>query len=865
MRKVRGYIGAIIILFALMGSILAGYALNVSGQSVIINDYEPVTDVSGLYDHSQERTYIEYNPASNYIGYGIITETYDNTSGTNEYRILTDSVVKYRGSDRHQLIDDVDQGAVSVGRFNILSDKFYIYQESNGLTLYRYDGPNVIASLNDDATFTVSGDDVTISMGGNSYTINDNAIILARATIETDYYMSLSNTKNNVYLNDINQVLFSGYVGKWGIIHGTTWRGMGSYTGQTETIDLFNGRSSIVTGIDVYSSIGGNSDGFQTWAIFYPKSVTTGSGLGIDYTESNRVNNYPIITDPGNVTHTDSTINLMGVSASDHWEMMTNYQLSDPSNNRIASSIFMFTEGHNTIIPPFYGNHSGIPHLTLSGSSYINDINVIYHNYRLIDIIASQNLPNTVSQVTINTNSSDIRDLEVFDIGSSDSMGYYNIDANMAFITTPDSWNTTAWVDHTIITVEGGGLRKDYAIYNINAGNVDIYRYDGVKKSTVPINDVYITFLDNTARYASAIDAYYQPDGVHIEQKSGYMDLGGRANPILNISYDIVNPESIEYMDITKGFSIDPNNITSVLWNNTYENGDIKILFRAPGINQTYSNTLTVSDNDISIEYRDNRFYISLNNGEEIDIGTWRNIILDIDLINGKLSAIPVRTFNSFVNVNTDNTNITIGDLVNAQPVNAIYWGTTTNSLLFNVYLTSVFMNTYGVVMVNPSLNITDYFTDLNNFYRLDLSDFSIYGDSITVNGVTGTVTDNIMTIGDTVLMIKNLAITYADGYASIEDNNYKIDLGPIVDNTISMTGNWYFNTDLLRGFTTQKQVYDWNWSDFILDNTQFCLIYAGLAIAGLIVARKFATLSTIDYIVLITSFIIAFSMQVIA
>ncbi len=78
MRKVTGHIGAIIILFALMGSILAGYALNVSGQSVIVNDYEMVTDVSGLYGHTQERAYIDYNPASNYIGYQIPEITYYN-------------------------------------------------------------------------------------------------------------------------------------------------------------------------------------------------------------------------------------------------------------------------------------------------------------------------------------------------------------------------------------------------------------------------------------------------------------------------------------------------------------------------------------------------------------------------------------------------------------------------------------------------------------------------------------------------------------------------------------------------------------------------------------------------------------------
>ena len=174
-------------------------------------------------------------------------------------------------------------------------------------------------------------------------------------------------------------------------------------------------------------------------------------------------------------------------------------------------------------------------------------------------------------------------------------------------------------------------------------------------------------------------------------------------------------------------------------------------------------------------------------------------------------------------------------------------------------------MDTYGAVMVNPSLDITDYFTDLNQFYKLELYNFSMYGDSITVNGVTGTVSNNQLTIGDDTLMIKDLAIKYADNHAYIEDSNITIDLGEITDTVVSMAGVWYFQTELYRGFTDQKLVYEWDWSDFILDNTQFCVFYIGLALAGLIVARKLCVITITDYAVLIASFIIALTLQVIA
>ena len=205
------------------------------------------------------------------------------------------------------------------------------------------------------------------------------------------------------------------------------------------------------------------------------------------------------------------------------------------------------------------------------------------------------------------------------------------------------------------------------------------------------------------------------------------------------------------------------------------------------------------------------------------------------------------------------------GILVGAAPTNVIMWSPTNESLTFNVYSTSVFMDTYGVVMVNPSLNITDYFPDLNNFYKLNLYNFAKYGDSITINGITGTITGNNLTINDETVALKNMSVIYADGNVTVEDSNISIDLGAITDTNISMTGAWYFQTGLYKGYTDTKTIYEWDWGDFILDNTQFVIIYMGFAFAALIVAKRFCTLSIIDYCVFIASIILALGVQVIA
>ena len=121
------------------------------------------------------------------------------------------------------------------------------------------------------------------------------------------------------------------------------------------------------------------------------------------------------------------------------------------------------------------------------------------------------------------------------------------------------------------------------------------------------------------------------------------------------------------------------------------------------------------------------------------------------------------------------------------------------------------------------------------------------------------------ITFNNETVQIKDMSITYADGHAYISDSHVTIDLGEITDNTISMAGSWYFITDLMRGSTTYKMIYEWDWQDFILDNVQFCVIYIGLALIGLLIARHYCTLTITDYAIFLVSIVIALTIQVIA
>ena len=828
MRKLTGYIGAMVIVIALMGSILAGYALNINGTTAVMNEYEKVTDVSGLYTHSQEPSYIDYNPASNYIGYNLDTDYYDNSTGTREFRKITgNSVIDYRGSDGHILIDGVDQGEISgAGRFCFISDKCYVYKESNGLTLYRYDGNSIVTSLNNNATFAITnGETITVSMGGNSYTISNNNIILVVATENTDYYCNISNVESNVYINDEKDIIFNGYSGKWGNVWDGTWRGMDTYNGQTEPIDLINNISTVEP--DIYScDLGGDSDGFYTWAIFYPKSVNNGYGIGINYTESNRVNNYLMETTytGGSTQIVTQTLNLSpGMGLTDHWGY--GGSLGQVPRMWRANSMPYDYNGTSAYI--------GMPtYTTQSTGGYTDNLRC----YDIFDIFSYYNI-SADKQITIK--SYGIAD---YTLDNGESIG----DNNFTKLTTGTFYGSPGFMDD-----------KWYCIYNPDTQLFDFYDKNDVKVGTS--STCYVSFSGNSPRYG--------PITNYAGTILGYYDFGTRPTPHIDISYitQTGGTTTYHYSDITKGYSIKENNVTNVVWNNEYNNGNIQILFRANDTIGTYHNDVIVGDNNISVDYTGGGYYITLNNGDPVNIGKWRNIILDINMINGELSAIPVRTFNSFTNVETDNTNIFIGDLINPTPANIIEWVPTTNSLMFNIYSTSVFMDTYGVVMVNPTLNITDYFTNLDNFYQLKISNIAVVGQSMTVNGITGDVTGNTITFNDETIQIKDLTITYADGHAYISDSHISIDLGEITDNNISMSGAWYFITDLMRGYTTQKMIYEWDWQDFILDNVQFCVIYIGLALIGLLIARRYCTLTITDYAIFMVSIIIALTVQVVA
>lgn len=848
MRKVTGYIGALIVVVALMGSILAGYALNINGQSVVVNEYENVTDVSGLYSHTDQKTYIDYNPASNYIGYDLTQTAYNNDATNGHYLKISNGTVKIRQSDSHIIVNGTDVGITTWG-WEFFCDDFVVL---NFRIFNTWTG--VIDAITD-IDITVSNGTTTLTVNGSTYTKTTTLNIVEWNGTDYDYYINTGygasyTGERNEYFNDVNQIASYGNKNANGIITVGNKQNDVEH-GTSSTIQLINTSNQVAPGV-YYADLNYNTSNCQPVVMWYPRVVYDASSMGINYTESNRVNNYPVIVNPSNTSTAYSTINLQNISATDYWPNGNNNNALGPG---MALNYLKEIDGNNVI----WEWYTLMPNLV----SYSYNPNVApvvdesgLHSYRLSDILNSYSMPANTRTLTIDFNSGTTKN-----ISENTHNQYYNVNLDYNFAGVIEIGQDKS--NNSFILVNDVKDQKDYIVYDVERRTATVYDYNGVAKRTDSPDNILIGFDKVSTAVYSVVGVY--STSLMVGFAPFYVDTSDRPQPTMNITALSVDPGEIDYIDITKGYSIKSSNITDVIWNNGYENGNIQLLFRSPDTVESYHNTLSISGNTIDVDYIASKFYVSLNGDDAVDIGTWRNIILDIDLENGTLNAIPVRTFNSFTNVQMDNAVIPIGELVNAAPTNTITWDDTPNSLLFNVYLTSVFMDTYGVVMADPALNITDYFTNLDNFYRLKLSKFSVIGDSITINGQTYPVSDNTVTIDSKTLQIKDVYITYADGHAYIEDSNTVIDLGEITSNIISMAGAWYFETYLEKGYTQLKQIYTWDWSDFILDNTQFCIFYIGLAVAGLIVARRFCSMSIIDYAVFIVSIVIALGVQVIA
>lgn len=354
----------------------------------------------------------------------------------------------------------------------------------------------------------------------------------------------------------------------------------------------------------------------------------------------------------------------------------------------------------------------------------------------------------------------------------------------------------------------------------------------------------------------------------------------------------VTNGQIVQNSDVnitfTANFSVPTD---AVYWSNEMYNGRIDMVYNFPSSNAAeqimkmdlYSGTVgsdlktAWTKNGYSLEIHmtyPNTAQISvtlLHNGapvpgysKDLDLGKWQNYQLTIDTSKGTIYATPVRQFNSFMDYTLYESQqkiiIDFSSAVSNSTVYTIdhYRGSTgSQPVKFSVVSTQVFLETYGTVLNNPTINVYDYFPQYDS-YRLNFYSFAIYGDSISLNGTTypvvkGQITVSYVDDGDgkhyvptgapdenvktKTMTLSNIYVTW-DGleghcYLTFVDNRFTIDMGTYThgNEIVSFGGMWYFTTFLYEPHITNvKELGDWETLP-TLDKTQICLIFAGLCI----------------------------------
>ena len=311
-------------------------------------------------------------------------------------------------------------------------------------------------------------------------------------------------------------------------------------------------------------------------------------------------------------------------------------------------------------------------------------------------------------------------------------------------------------------------------------------------------------------------------------------------------------------------------------WQNGYQNDEIYITVagQSAGSNNL---TVTAGSSSVTITKSATGTYVAdvVNADASTDtkvIGKWSAAQLHINASQGTLSITPINGTPSYTNpVEEGSTTIVWDSWYSGGDLSQLTFSSTGTSLRWGVTATTVFLNTYGAVMQDPTLDIADYFPDMTD-WRLNFYSFALVGNSITVNGVTYSVnpTDQTVTIavGDESIsgVISNISVTKYDGdlIFTFEDSGESINLGTATDTEVSFGGRWYFTTglfDVVPGFETY---YDWNLDGkWHATGGQAVVMFLGLLSIGTLIAKGLykISLKSADGLILVMASVIALIM----
>lgn len=340
-------------------------------------------------------------------------------------------------------------------------------------------------------------------------------------------------------------------------------------------------------------------------------------------------------------------------------------------------------------------------------------------------------------------------------------------------------------------------------------------------------------------------------------------------------NYTLTSGATYGYADPTSGVTFDRTEMLPATWSNGYSPKSIDFLVGynvdvggAQSLEVRFPARISYTNADVDIMWSaDKTLSIVSPLGESITLGNWLGIKIHFDYLSGVMTLTPTgRIFDYMVEptVQGDSLTYTVENYQNVIGKISVWSDSTPPKM--GVLNTTLFLNSYDVVMNNPSFDINEYWPDVQ-YYRLNFYSFALVGDSITINGVTYPIGDgqtievagktytlnNIFITTDTVDGVSHTFLTFADSRA-------KLDLGETTTSTVSFGGLWYFSSAFYEGYLDSGYEYDWNLDGgFSASNSQFMIIFIGLLVLGFVAGHVLIReqIGFLDYAIMIGSGVI--------
>ena len=838
-------LGCCVVVLALLGTVLSGFILGIDPSTRNVTSYDYVTDVTGLFDITDAPEYVTYSPSSNLVGYSPSSAiNYTQSSTVNSYRYVvqdgiedtTTSTVTYNSSYTSD-----------TGRFNA--------SEAGTSALINWNG-----TIDFGSTTTWQGVTYNASTAQESVQVGEYMGSMPMIT-------SLSRVISALNLNSYNALDIE-------LTYGTM------------PIMFYNG----------------------TWAF---TNVERGDDL-TQYIYSTTLNE-------NNCMPTSMHVNLAT-------NTVTAYRNDTQMWNINADQVDVIYK---------YSTRAGGSFSPATDASVTFDITAIgYPTYGYMDPTKGI----TIGSPTYTDSMSFVDDINAdYDIATV--LPNHGADTVYAYIQNPDGWNNT-WSGSVTMNSEslqgvvryvyGGGFKVqsvgvgilealgiigdgitpdynkyvfyfdygDYPIYmgpravengeNVFVGFNYLYNYyDDYSNSTLAMYYLDVTqcpqidkmvYEDDTG----TIYAYTLVDGVYqISWSSDRYDTWMIPNYfLLDNSQQSISPMASAYFANDAPIETDVTAIAEVdstaTWSNGYKNDEITISIQRESLVGN-DLTITAGASSVTIATNSSGYMTATINGTVRNIGMWKNIQLTMSAVSGTLTLTPLTKISFTAPSNTNNSTVVIDGWYTGSPIETLTFSTSGQSLRWQVTQTTVFLDTYNAVMYNPSITITDYFPDVDE-WRLNFYSFAIYGDSMTINNVPFTVDRSNGKVSFTLddkeytMPLQNIYITNQDVngvehlFLTFENNKTEFDLGATVSETISFTGLWYFTTGYYKAVTVTENYYDWQLDGlWHITSEQTIVVFLAILGAGLLVLKGMfgIKVGSIDGIVIIVASIIGIMMVI--